>query len=159
MEINYFGTLHAIEAVVPSMIDRGTGSIVGVSSAAGLIGIFGYTAYTPTKFAVRGLLESLRAELAPRGIHVGCVFPPDVDTPQLEYESQFKPPETQAISGTIKPLAADTVAIAIVRGIEQERFVIAPDAQTKLLARAAGLLGGLLNRTFDRKVRKVQAGR
>ena len=92
------------------MIERRRGSIVGVSSAAGLVGVFGYTAYAPTKFAVRGFLETLRGELAPYGIHVGCSFPPDTDTPQLADENRYKPKETKAISGTIKPLSAERVA-------------------------------------------------
>jgi 3-dehydrosphinganine reductase len=157
MEVNYFGTLHAVRAVVPSMIDRRAGSIVTVSSAAGLVGIFGYTAYTPTKYAVRGFSESLRAELAPYGIHVGCVFPPDVDTPQLEEENRYKPAETKAISGTVRPLSAERVAGVIVTGIEKQRFWIIPDATTKLLGRAGGLLRGVLASSFDKKVRKVRA--
>ena len=155
MEINYFGTLHCIRQVVPSMVERHRGSIVGVSSAAGLVGVFGYTAYAPTKFAVRGLLESLRGELAPRGVHVACVYPPDVDTPMLADEEQYKPAETKAISGTIKPIEASVVARAIVRGIERERFVVVADAQTRLLARAAGLLGGTLHGMMDRKAAKA----
>ena len=98
MDVNYFGTVNVVRAVVPSMIERRRGSIVGVSSAAGLVGVFGYSAYTPTKFAVRGFLETLRAELAPYGIHVGCSFPPDTDTPQLADEEQYKPKETKAIA-------------------------------------------------------------
>ena len=157
MEINYFGTLHAVRAVVPSMIERRRGSIITVSSAAGLVGIFGYTAYTPTKYAVRGFSESLRAELVPYGIHVGCVFPPDVDTPQLEEENRYKPAETKAISGTVKPLTAERVADVIIAGIDKRRFWIIPDTTTKLLARAGGLLRGVLASSFDRTVKKVRA--
>ena len=156
MDTNYFGTLHAVRAVVPSMMERRTGSIVTVSSAAGLIGIFGYTAYTPTKYAVRGFSESLRAELAPYGIHVGCVFPPDVDTPQLEEENRYKPAETRAISGTVKPLRPEQVAAAILDGIDRRRFWIIPDPTTKILARASGLMRGMLASSFDRKVTKVR---
>lgn len=155
MDVDYFGTLWPIRAVVPSMVERRTGSIVGVSSGAG-IGVFGYSAYSPAKFAVRGLLEVLRCELAPYGVHVGCVCPPDTDTPQLEYENRIKPPETAAISGTIKPISADRVAESLVRGIEKRRFLIAPDLQTRLLARIAGLTPGLLHSTFDRQVGKAQ---
>jgi len=154
MEIDYFGTLHALRAVVPSMMERRTGSVVGISSAAGLVGIFGYTPYAPPKFAVRGLLEALRCELAPYGVHVGCVCPADTDTPQLAYENRFKPPETRAISGQIKPLAADRVAAAIVRGTERGDFLIMADWQTRLLARTAGLLRGTYFASFDRRVRK-----
>ncbi len=79
MEVDYFGTLHAIRAVVPSMIERGRGHVVTVSSTAGLIGVFGYTAYGPAKYAVRGLAETLRSELAPardrRGVRVPARHP------------------------------------------------------------------------------------
>jgi len=157
MEVNYFGTLHAVRAVAPSMIERRRGSIVGVSSAAGLIGVFGYTAYGPTKFAVRGLFEALRAELRPYDVHVGCVFPPDVDTPQLEDEDRYKPAETRAISGAIKPISADAVATAIVSGIDRRRFSIIPDVQTRLLARIGGLVAGTLASSFDRKVARARS--
>lgn len=156
MAIDYFGTLWPIRAVTPSMRERRTGSIVGVSSAAGLIGVFGYAAYTPAKFAVRGLLEVLRCELAPYGVHVGCACPPDTDTPQLAYERTVAPPETRAIAGTIKPLSADRVAASIVRGIEKRQFLIAADVQTRALARVGGLIPGTLHAMFDRSVRKTQ---
>ena len=159
MDVNYFGTVNAVRAVVPSMIERRGGSIVGVSSAAGLVGVFGYTAYAPTKFAVRGFLESLRGELLPYGIHVGCSFPPDTDTPQLADENRYKPKETKAISGTIKPLSAERVARSIVEGIEKERFTIVPDISTRGLAKIAGLAPGLVGKVMDRAVRKSRAGR
>lgn len=158
MEVDYFGTLHPVRAVVPSMIERRRGSIVGISSAAGLIGLFGYTAYSPPKFAVLGLFESLRCELAPHGIHIGCALPPDVDTPQLEAENRLKPPETAAITGAIRPLPAERVAADIVSGIERERFWIVSGTQTRLLARLKGLVRGALASSFDRKVRAARRG-
>ncbi|MDX3586691.1 SDR family oxidoreductase [Streptomyces europaeiscabiei] len=156
IEVDYFGTLHAVRAVAPGMVERGHGSVVAVSSAAGLLGIFGYSAYGPAKFAVRGLMESVRAELTPRGVHVGVVFPPDVDTPQLAEENRWKPRETRAVGGTIKPLTAEKVAAAIVKGIDRRRFTICPDTGTRALARFGSVLMPLLNREFDRRVRAVQ---
>ncbi|WP_371574723.1 SDR family oxidoreductase [Streptomyces sp. NBC_01314] len=156
IEVDYFGTLHAIRAVAPGMVERGHGSVVAVSSAAGLLGIFGYSAYGPAKFAVRGLMESVRAELTPRGVHVGVVFPPDVDTPQLAEENRWKPRETRVVGGTIKPLTAEKVAAAIVQGIDRRRFTICPDTGTRALARFGSVLMPLLNREFDRRVRAVQ---
>ena len=155
MEVDYFGTLHAMRAVVPSMMERRSGSAVGISSAAGLVGIFGYTPYAPAKFAVRGLLEALRCEAAPYGVHVGCVCPADTETPQLAYENRFKPAETRAISGQIKPMSADHVAAAIVRGIEARL----PD-HGRLADPAAGphrrLVRGTFQASFDRRVRKAR---
>ncbi|UYQ60693.1 SDR family NAD(P)-dependent oxidoreductase [Streptomyces peucetius] len=49
MEVDYFGTLYPVRAVAPAMMERGHGSIMVVSSAAGLLGIYGYTAYSPAK--------------------------------------------------------------------------------------------------------------
>jgi 3-dehydrosphinganine reductase len=159
IEVDYFGTLHAVRAVVPGMVERGQGSVVAVSSAAGLIGIYGYSAYGPAKFAVRGLMESLRAELTPCGVHVGVVFPPDVDTPQLAEENRWKPAETRAIGGTIAPIPAERVAEAIMAGIAGRRFLICPDTGTWALARFGSVLMPVLNREFDRRARKARKAR
>jgi 3-dehydrosphinganine reductase len=159
MEVDYFGTLHAIRAVVPSMIERGRGHLVTISSTAGLIGVFGYTAYAPAKYAVRGLAETLRPELSPHGIVVACAYPPDTRTPGFDAENELKPPETERISAAIKPRDAEQVARAIVRGIEKDRLVITADAQTAALARGAGLVGPYVRWTMDRQVRQVRRER
>jgi 3-dehydrosphinganine reductase len=159
MEVDYFGTLYAVRAVVPSMIERRRGHIVTISSTAGLIGVFGYSAYGPAKYAVRGLTETLRPELAPYGIVVACAYPPDTRTPGFDRENELKPPETDAISAAIKPREADTVARALVTGIEKDRLVITADFQTRALARASGLLGPYVRGTMDRTVRKVRGQR
>jgi 3-dehydrosphinganine reductase len=156
MEVDYFGTLHAVRAVVPSMIERGHGHVVTISSTAGLIGVFGYSAYAPAKYAVRGLAETLRSELAPHGIVVACAYPPDTRTPGFDAEHALKPPETERISAAIKPREADDVADAIVRGIEKDRLVITADAQSAALARAAGLLGPYVRWSMDRTIGKVR---
>jgi 3-dehydrosphinganine reductase len=155
MALNYFGTLYPIRAVVPSMIERGRGHLMLVSSAAGIIGVFGYSAYVPAKFAVRGLAETLRAELKPHGIAVGCAFPPDTDTPGLEAEAATKPEATKTLSAKVKVRSADDVAADIVRGIERDRLVVTSDLQTTLLGRASGLLAPVVRATVDRHVRRA----
>lgn len=124
IEVDYFGTLYAVRAVAPSMVARRTGSIVGISSGAGLVGVFGYTAYGAAKFAVRGLFEALRDELTPYAVHVACVYPPDVDTPMFEQENRIKPAETAAIAGTVRPLPPEEVARAILRSIDRGTFAV-----------------------------------
>jgi len=156
IEVDYFGTLHAVRAVASEMVRRRTGSIVAISSAAGLLGIYGYSAYGPAKFAVHGLMQSLRDELRPSGVHVGCVFPPDVDTPQLAEENRWKPAETAAVSGSIKPMTAERVARSIVRGIERRTFAIHPSPSTAILAGLGPLAAPLLRRMVDRKIRITQ---
>lgn len=156
MEVDYFGTLWPVRAVAPQMAERGAGSIVGIASAAALVGVYGYSAYGAAKFAVRGLFESLRTELTPHGVHVGCVFPPDVDTPMLAEENLVKPDETKAIAGAIKPISADQVASAILRGIDGRQAEIYADAQTRALARTVALAPGIYRRLFDQRVRRVR---
>lgn len=63
MEINYLGSVMVTRAVVPSMIKKKSGRIVFVSSMAGQLGLFGYTAYSSSKFALRGFAESLQMEV------------------------------------------------------------------------------------------------
>jgi len=155
MRLNYFGTLHTIRAVVPSMISRGAGHVLVVSSDAGIVGVYGYSAYSPTKFAVRGLAETLRAELKPHGVVVACAFPPDTDTPGLAAEDSTKPEATKRISEGIRVRTADEVARAIVRGIERDRFVVTADLSSAMLARTAGLIAPFVRRSMDRHVRRA----
>ena len=155
MSLNYFGTLNAIRAVVPSMIERHRGHVMLISSAAGLVGAYGYSAYAPAKFAVRGLAETLRAELKPHGVFVGCAYPSDVDTPGFEAEAATKPEATATMSARVRVRSAEEVAKAIVDGIERERLVVTSDFQTALLVRAAGLLAPVVRHTVDRHVRKA----
>jgi len=132
MEIDYFGTLNAIRAVLPSMLSRGKGHIVNLSSAAGYVGVFGYAAYTPAKFAVTGLSEVLRQELKPHGITVSMVCPPDTKTPQLEQELKMRPEETSAINSGASVMTATEVARVILKGIRSKKFIILPGFMNKL---------------------------
>jgi NAD(P)-dependent dehydrogenase (short-subunit alcohol dehydrogenase family) len=70
MAVNYFGTLYPLKSLVPAMRRRGRGAVVLMSSGAGLFGLFGYTSYCPSKFALRGLAEALRAELEGTGVRI-----------------------------------------------------------------------------------------
>jgi len=159
VDVDYFGTLHVVRAVVPEMIERGRGHLVMVASTAALVGVFGYSAYAPAKYAVRGLAETLRPELAPLGIVVACAYPPDTDTPGLVAENEHKPFETARLSEAITPRSADAVARAVARGIERDRLVITADAQTAALARAAGVLGPYVRWSVDRTVRRARKAR
>ena len=155
MAINYFGTLYSIKAVLPAMKRRQKGRIVLISSGAGLIGIYGYSAYSPSKFALKGLAESLRGELKPLGIGVTIIYPPDTDTPQLAAENQIKPIETQKITATAKTWSPEAVAEQIVRGIEGNKFAIAPGTELTILNRFHSLLSPALDWYFDRIVHQA----
>ena len=153
MELNYFGTLHAVRSVLPGMLDRGRGHIVLVASLAGLVGAFGYGSYTPTKYAVRGLGEALHAEFRHRGIVTSIVYPPDTDTPGLERENRTKPAETKRLSAGDAPLSSARVAAAIARGIEHDRLQVGVDLPTRVIARLADLHGPALRAMLRRRAR------
>jgi len=131
MRVNYFGTVYVNAAVLPAMLKRGSGHIINIASMAGFLGVFGYTAYTASKYAVVGYSDTLRAELKPHGIRVSVVFPPDTDTPQLKYEDPYKPAETRAVSGTAKGVSAERVARSIVEQAARGRYMIFPAADTR----------------------------
>lgn len=159
MAVNYFGSLYCIKAALPTMMQHHQGHIVLISSGAGLLGLYGYTAYSPSKFAVRGLAESLRGELKSTGIHLSIVYPPDTDTPQLAAENQTKPAETQAITATAETWSAREVAQVILEGVQRRSFVITPGLEMSLLAKLHSILLPLLNRYCDHIVTQVQTGR
>jgi short-subunit dehydrogenase len=74
MNINFFGVVYATKYCLPEII-RKKGSIVGISSIAGLTGLPGRTGYSASKFALNGFLEALRLELNPTGTHVLTACP------------------------------------------------------------------------------------
>ncbi|KAL0118463.1 hypothetical protein PUN28_009255 [Cardiocondyla obscurior] len=110
LRTNFLGTYYCTKAVTPRMKASKEGVIVLVSSQAGLLGIFGYTAYSSTKFALRGLAESLAMELQPHGISVTLSLPPDTDTPGFAIEELSKPMETKAISQVATLVQPEVVA-------------------------------------------------
>lgn len=151
MEVNYFGTVYMTRACLPSMVARQHGHIVNISSVYGFMGGYGYSAYSASKFAVRGFTDALRAELRPLGIRVSIVFPQNTATPQLERENELKPDVLRALDNTRVMSARDT-ARAIVRGIARRQYVIIPGIEGRVLFCLSGLSSTALNWTLDRLV-------
>jgi 3-dehydrosphinganine reductase len=156
MAVNYFGTLYALKALVPAMRRRRGGAVVLISSGAGLHGFFGYTPYSPTKFALRGLAEALRAEMKDTGVHVMIVYPPDTDTGQLAEENLTKPVETAAITAKGGLWKAEDVARVTLEGLAKRRFAVTPGLQVTALAWLGGLFAPLLHLSFDSAARKAR---
>ncbi|MDI6696379.1 MAG: SDR family oxidoreductase [Anaerolineales bacterium] len=156
MEVNYFGTVHVIKSLLPGMIQRGSGTIVNFGSLASEVGVFGYTAYSGSKFALRGFSDALRMELKPLGIRVSIVLPPDTDTPQLAYENQYKPPELKYLLPELGVISAEKVAQAVVRGIEREQYHILPDFGSRIIFWALRLTGNLQYPILDMLLARAQ---
>jgi 3-dehydrosphinganine reductase len=149
METNFYGTLNMIYAVVPEMVRRGKGHLVNVSSAAAYLALFGYSSYAPSKWAVRGLTDTLRYELKHLGIRVTLVMPPDTDTPSLAHEKKIRPAELDIISGSGTVYPPEKVAGDILAGIEHNRYIVITGTDTNLFYWLTNLLGPWQYRVVD----------
>jgi 3-dehydrosphinganine reductase len=141
LQTNYVGGLNLAHAVVPVMARNGGGHLVFVASGAALAGIYGYSAYAPSKFAVRGLAEVLSVELSAHGIFVTLVHPPDTDTPQFAIEKTLRPKSTEVIAGTAGVLTPEFVAAALFKGAQRKKFLVVPTLQLRLLNQFQGVIG------------------
>ena len=110
-QVNLMGAVYTIGAVLPSMVERGSGHIIGVSSVAGYRGLPGVAAYNASKAGFSSLLESLRMDLRPHGIAVTTVCPGFVRTPMTD-QNRFKMPFLVEV---------DDAARIIARAIEARR--------------------------------------
>ncbi len=139
MDVDYFGTVNVIKSVLPGMLQRGSGYIVNISSLAGNIAPYAYTAYSGAKFAVQGFTDALRMELKPRGIHVSIVLPVDTDTPGFAEEKKLQPPEAAEVNSLGGLSSPEMVARTILHDAARGRYIITPGLQSKILYRASGL--------------------
>lgn len=105
MDTNVRGVWLTLRHTVPAMIEKGGGDVVIVSSLAGKNGFAGGTAYSASKFAVRGIAQSLMLEVRDRNVRVAAVFPGSTDTRFFD--------DTPMSPDRGKILAADDVAQTI----------------------------------------------
>ncbi|XP_039051636.1 3-dehydrosphinganine reductase TSC10A-like [Hibiscus syriacus] len=143
LDVNLMGSFNVIKAALPLMkqrMDRLPASIALISSQAGQVGIYGYTAYSASKFGLRGLAEALQQEVIGDNIHVSVVFPPDTDTPGFEEEIKVRPELTKILAGSSRSMKADEVAKTALAGIESGSFMVPCNFDGHMLAIAtAGL--------------------
>jgi short-subunit dehydrogenase len=81
MEVNYFAVVKLTKIVMSDMLQRNSGSIVTISSIAGKVGPPYRSGYAASKHALHGFMESLRAEVSHRGLHILVVCPGYINTP------------------------------------------------------------------------------
>ncbi|MCS7178261.1 MAG: SDR family NAD(P)-dependent oxidoreductase [Anaerolineae bacterium] len=142
MAVNFYGVLHAVQAVLPHMVAQKSGHIVIVSSADGKKGIPPDGPYVAAKFAVTGLGDILRQELRPYGIAVTTIFPGRVDTPMIAHL------RVPWISAKIPP---ETVARAVLRALRRRSPEIILPFQVRLFVYLSALfpsLGDWFTRQF-----------
>jgi NAD(P)-dependent dehydrogenase (short-subunit alcohol dehydrogenase family) len=101
-DTNTFGVYRVTRAVVPHMRRQGSGHIVNVSSALGVVAKAGYTFYSATKFAVEGMSEALAQEMAPFGIKVTIVEPGSFRT-EFRRAGAYEAPVLPAYAESLGP--------------------------------------------------------
>ncbi|CAL9066026.1 unnamed protein product [Musa banksii] len=173
VEVNLMGTFHLIKAALPAMKQRAKesglpASIAIMSSQAGqvicitnlrnhidldfssFVGIYGYTAYSASKFGLRGLAEALQHEVIADSIHITLIFPPDTETPGLAEgvehlcfliaERKRRPDVTNMIAASSGGMNADDVAQKALHGLKSAQFVVPCNFEGTMLSIAtAGL--------------------
>ncbi len=129
MEVNYFGTVHLVQAVLPSMLERHSGDVVNFASLAGWMPSPGFGAYGATKAAVVAFTEVLAHENRGQGVRFACVCPPVVDTPMLDQVD----PVTRPMVDAQTPIRPEVVIDAVEAGLDRGRLFIFPGRGTRQL--------------------------
>ena len=115
--INVFGMVDLTNRVAPLMKAQGSGDIVNLASTSGTKGAKGGTAYSGSKWAVRGISQCWQAELRPHGIRVVCICPSEVQTNWMGRTGRNNP----------NKLYAEDIAATIMAGLNLPRRVLWPE--------------------------------
>jgi short-subunit dehydrogenase len=153
MEVNYFGTVALTKVVLPSMLERGSGSIVAISSVAGKVGSQHRSGYSGAKFAVCGFMDCLRAEVSAAGIHCLTICPGYVKTEiainALRADGQPQGESTEEIDSG---MPVEACCEKILQALERRRDEV-------VIARGSVRWAPLLKRFCPGMLRRVVAGR
>jgi len=151
-DTNFFSIIRLIQEVGPTMRKQGSGTIVNISSVVGRIGFPASPAYISSKFALEGLSESLRFELAPFGVNVVIIEPGVIKTNFMKNLRMAKKAESDAVyrditikvvsgvkmmaeMGTHPKEVADTIIKAVKDEKPLPRYIVGNDASMFLEAK------------------------
>ena len=148
MDVNFWGTVYCAKYALPAL-QAAKGTLVGVSSVAGMHGLPGRTGYSASKFAMTGLLETIRIENLKKGVHV-MVACPGFTASNVRFSALTADGTSPGESprNESKMMSAEEVAQRIIRGIERRKRTLLMEFD----GRATSLIGkfapGLLDRLF-----------
>ncbi|TVQ94766.1 MAG: SDR family NAD(P)-dependent oxidoreductase [Deltaproteobacteria bacterium] len=158
MAVNFHGHVNVVRSFVDHFIGQGHGDICLVSSMMGFLPLFGYSAYSASKFAIIGFGESLRQELKLHGVRVTMYYPPTTETPGLARENESKPAavwKLEADNSFSKTYTAEQVAQSMARCIERGVVHGMIGADSKLIYTLNRLLPGLARSLTDGEVKSA----
>jgi len=148
IKTNLYGVRNVTSALLPDIKSQG-GQIAIVASLGGLLGVYGYTAYGSSKFAVVGFTECLRSELKPHGIPVTLICPPEVDTPMVIEEDHTASPQAKAVKKIAGVLTPQYTARRIIKAVSNRRFLEIPGLRARLVYFCHCLTLGLATRVIS----------
>jgi len=131
LSTNVMGSRAVVQAFLPDMMANRHGNICFISSLAGVIPAYGYSAYSASKFALIGMAGAMRQEFAEYNIGVSVVCPPEVDTPMVENEAKHILPQTRFTKDLGGMLSVEAVTKSVLKGVAKNRFMIIPGAMAK----------------------------
>lgn len=143
LDVNFWGTVYATQAFLPHLIESGDGHIVNISSLFGLVTFPGQSAYSASKFAVRGFTETLRQEMlaGDHRVRVTCVHPGGIKTGIARNMTVAEGLDAAAIARVFDERLAlhspDRAAATIVAGVRAHKARIVIGAEAKALDRLA----------------------
>lgn len=143
LSVNLDGTFLMCRAVVPHMVQRGSGKIVNIASWLAKSGMAGHAPYAASKFGIIGLTQSLAKEVAASGVHVNAVCPGAIDHTGMREEA-----DRQAIAHGLPPAAQRLAAVPMGRLGEPDdvagvvAFLLSADADY-MTGQAINVTGGL----------------
>ena len=147
MAINFFGTVYCTKYALPYIL-KNKGSVVGVSSIAGYVGLPARTGYSASKYAMQGFLDALRTENLRTGLHV-MIACPGFTASNIRNTALSKDGSAQSESPRDegKMMTAEQVANYIVNGVEKKKRTLVLTSQGKLVV--------LLSKFFPKMVEKM----
>lgn len=142
-QINYFGTVYMVKAVLPGMLERNSGRIIAFGSIAGHAPVPNMGAYCATKSAVNMYMEVLHNELRHTDVHTHLVCPPAVNTPLIDQTLATDSPGSIIESKKSGRLAdPEKIIDAIDKGVAKGKSIIYP-GEARLLLLWHALFPGL----------------
>ena len=134
VNINMWGVYNGIRAFLPHLRSRPEASIVNISSLAGLVGLYGYSPYSMSKFAVRSLSEVLQSELAGSNVTVLIVYPNGVKTNLIKNAPNLTDDKREAAHASFSKVAfldSDEAARKILHAVRKKksRLILGVDAK------------------------------
>lgn len=131
VKINLFGTRNWLAAIRPHL-KKGSHVMVTASMAA-FVGSYGYSSYSASKFGVWGMMQSIRTEWKPKGIHVSVFAPPHIDSPLTEYEKGVMDKAGLLLKKNAGSLDKQVAIHKLLTSLPNKPFLIVPGKQANLL--------------------------